>query len=60
MGQKLRAKDIEAYFGIRRFQVYRLVREKKIPHARIGKMIIFERDELDKWFLKHKVPEGKD
>lgn len=59
MSKQLRAKDCETEFGIGRFQVYKLVREKRIPHARIGRMIIFDRDELNDWFKKHKVPEVK-
>jgi predicted DNA-binding transcriptional regulator AlpA len=51
----LRAKDVEAEFGIKRFQVYRLCELKKIPHVKIGKMIIFDKNELDAWFQEHKI-----
>ncbi|MBE0426359.1 MAG: helix-turn-helix domain-containing protein [Nitrospirae bacterium] len=55
MNKRLRAKDVEAEFGIKRFQVYRLCELKKIPHVKIGKMIIFDKNELDAWFQEHKI-----
>lgn len=55
MAKTLRAKNLEAEYGIRIHQAYKLAREKKIPAVRIGRMIIFDKAEIDAWFEKHKV-----
>lgn len=57
MGKTLRAKDLEPEYGIRLHQAYKLAREKKIPAVRIGRMLIFDKAEIDAWFRRHKIKE---
>jgi excisionase family DNA binding protein len=52
---KLRAPELKKLYGITRHQAYNLARKKRIPHSRIGRMVIFDKDELDTWFEKFKV-----
>lgn len=39
--------------------VYRLVKEEKLPVFRIGRMLRFDADELERWMLSGKVPMGR-
>lgn len=52
---KLRAVDLKSLYGITRHAAYDLAREKRIPHVRIGRMVIFDKKELDLWYEQFKV-----
>jgi excisionase family DNA binding protein len=42
--------------GMHPVTVYRLVKEARLPVFRIGRMLRFDADELDKWMLNAKLP----
>lgn len=43
------------YIGISKSHGYKLTSTGKIPHAKRGKRIYFEKSQLDKWLLQNKV-----
>ena len=55
MKKFIRAKDLKAKFGIGPAMVYKLCRESKIPHLRVGKMLLFDDSEISLWLEKHRV-----
>lgn len=42
--------EVAQYIGISKDMVYVLVREKRIPHIRVGRRILFKRESIDDWF----------
>jgi excisionase family DNA binding protein len=44
-----------AYIGISKSHGYKLTSQGKIPHAKRGKRIFFEKSELDAWMMERKV-----
>jgi excisionase family DNA binding protein len=42
--------------GLKDVTIRLRVREKSIPHIRLGRRILFRVDELDKWLDAHAVP----
>lgn len=38
-----------AYLGVSPRLVTRLVQERRIPHSRVGRLIVFSYDALDEW-----------
>lgn len=53
--EKLRASDLENLYGIKQHNAYALARKKRIPHTKLGRTVIFDKDELDVWYKKFKV-----
>ena len=45
----LHPKDLESLFGISRSTVYRLCQQPGFPAFRIGKRVVIDPDELEKW-----------
>lgn len=45
----LEVKEVANYLGVSSDLIYRLVREKAIPHFRIGKRILFKKHAIDEW-----------
>lgn len=43
--------DVARYFGLHKDTIYDLVREKKLPHMRIGGRIFFLNEVLEKWMI---------
>ncbi|VBB48195.1 Putative excisionase (fragment) [uncultured Paludibacter sp.] len=44
------------YTGLSRSYMYKLTHQHKVPHSKpFGKMIYFDRNELNKWLLQNKV-----
>ena len=54
----LSAKELSAYLKINEKKVYQLVRESKIPHAKIGGKIAFVKEIIDGW-IKEKTEREK-
>lgn len=49
-------KEASEYTGISKSYLYKLTSAKKIPHYKpIGKLIYFEKDELDSWLLQNRI-----
>lgn len=42
-------RELSNYLQISTSQIRKLVREKKIPHFRVGNRIKFDLNEIDKW-----------
>lgn len=45
-------RDVAEYLRMSEAKVYQLVREQRIPAARIGKMWRFRKDLLDQWLFQ--------
>lgn len=43
--------DVARYFGLHKDTIYDLVREKKLPHMRVGGRIFFLIEVLEKWMI---------
>jgi excisionase family DNA binding protein len=55
--------DVAVYLRVSESKIYRLVKQKRIPVARIGKAWRFRKDLLDDWLTQSAVssmkPDGK-
>lgn len=48
--------EVSSYTGMSKSYLYKLTATQKIPHYKpIGKLIYFEKDELDAWLLQNRV-----
>ena len=56
--QALTTADAALLCGLSKSHIYKLVCSKSIPYYKSsgGKLNYFDRDELEKWMLKHRVP----
>jgi len=45
----LTVKEIAIYIGLSVDMIYKLVREKHIPHIRIGSRVMFKKNSIDNW-----------
>lgn len=45
----LTANEVAEYLGVSRDLVYKLVRENKIVHVKIGSRILFRKASIDQW-----------
>lgn len=52
-------KDLSLYINTSIPEIRKLVREKKIPHFRVGNRIKFDINEIDKWLEKLQEKEVK-
>jgi len=48
----LSVEDVAAYLGLHKDTVYILVKEKRIPHMKIGSRIFFLEEALEKWLME--------
>ena len=53
--QKLRVADVAAEYGLGERHVRQLVAERKIPFYKVGRVLLFDRAEVDSWFAEQKV-----
>ena len=44
--------DVAVYLGLHKDTIYDLVKEKKIPHMKIGGRIFFLVDVLERWLME--------
>jgi len=49
--------EIAEYIGLSSDMIYILCREKRIPHIRIGRRILFKRAAIDEW-LENQMSES--
>lgn len=52
--QVMDIKELAEYLGIGKSTIYNLIRQKKIPAAKIGKQYRFSKDVVDSW-LRDKI-----
>lgn len=45
----LEVKEVADYLGVSSDLIYRLVREKAIPHFRLGRRVLFKKEIIDRW-----------
>lgn len=46
--------EISEYLNLKRSTVYSMVEAGELPHYRIGRLIRFKRDEVDRWMDEHR------
>lgn len=47
--ERLTVKEAAEYLGVSRDSIYKMVREKQIPHFRIRSTILFSQKAIDDW-----------
>jgi excisionase family DNA binding protein len=47
--RRLSADEIAAYFGVKRFAIYKWIERKNMPANKVGSLWKFKRDEIDAW-----------
>ncbi len=53
----LNLKEVSNYIGYSKSHIYKLTSSNQIPHSKPnGKGLYFDKDEIDGWLLKNKVP----
>lgn len=53
----LNFKEAVVYTGLSASYLYKLTAERKIPHSKpAGKMLFFDRAELEAWLMRNRVP----
>ena len=54
--QAMTMNDVSVLTGLSKSHLYKLVMNKQIPHYKSGgKLTYFDKDEVTKWLLKHRV-----
>lgn len=51
----LSVKEASGWLGISVFTLYSWAQGKKLPHYKIGKKVMFSKDDLKRWLEKHRV-----
>lgn len=51
----LNIQQVAVYLGLSVHTVYKFVSQRKIPHIKIGKLLKFDRYEIDRWIVTHAV-----
>ena len=54
----LSVKEASAWLGIPVFTIYSWALSRRIPHYKIGKRVMFSRDDLKRWIDEHRVVEA--
>ena len=57
-GAGLSVRELSGYLGLAEVTIYKMVRERRIPHVRIGRRIVFTRDQIQEWLKEREVPVG--
>jgi excisionase family DNA binding protein len=47
--ERMTAQEVAEYIGCTPYTVYKLARNKEIPHWRIGRNVRFSKSSIDKW-----------
>jgi excisionase family DNA binding protein len=47
--------QVANYLGLARVTIYKKVQETSIPFFKLGKKVLFKKDEIDLWLGKHRV-----
>jgi len=51
----LRVPQAASYLGLAPKTLYRYAEERRIPFNRIGRSLLFDREELDKWMQARRI-----
>ena len=55
MREFLTVDELSEYLGIKRSNLYSKVERKEIPHYRVGRLILFKKDEIDAFMAGRRV-----
>lgn len=47
--ERFTVKEVAKYLGVSVDSIYKMVREKQIPHFRVRRTILFSKKAIDKW-----------
>lgn len=47
--ERFTVKEAAEYLGVSRDAIYKMVREKQIPHFRVRSIILFSKEAIDDW-----------
>jgi len=53
-------KGVAGQIGVSIPKVRVLVRQREIPHYRIGRRVVFDTEEVQAWLAEHRIPVGGD
>jgi excisionase family DNA binding protein len=53
--QTINVQEAAAFIGVSKDLVYQLVRQKDIPHLKVGKRILFRKESLERWMNNQEV-----
>lgn len=53
--ETLTVKDVAAYLRVHTDLVYALVKQKQIPHMRLGSRILFTKESVHHWVLEQEI-----
>jgi excisionase family DNA binding protein len=51
----LNLKEFSEYCGLSRSTIWKLTADKKIPHYKLNRLILFKIDEVDEWLTSNKI-----
>lgn len=52
----LDVEEAASYLKLSKPSIYRRVSDNTIPHIKLGRRVLFERDTLDEWVASHRAP----
>lgn len=52
---RMTVKEAAAYIGASEYKTYELVRQKKIPHFKLGAKIVFRKETIDQWIAQQEA-----
>lgn len=52
---RLDVKEAANYLGVHTDTIYKMVREKEIPHYRLRRRIMFSQEAIDRWIYKQEL-----
>ena len=55
MKKLMTVKDVSAYTGLAPDTIYTMVSQQRIPFVKMGRLVKFDLDLLDKWIKQHTV-----
>ena len=58
MNKYIRPKDLQKLLGVSRSTVARLLKKPDFPKYKIGKAVVIDSDEFEKWMRERKITEG--
>lgn len=50
-----KAKEAAGFLGISYWKVLDMAKKGEIPHIRVGKLVLFRRESVEKWLTEHET-----
>lgn len=54
-GERMTAKEAAQYLGCTPYTIYKLARNKEVPHWHIGRSVRFSKSTLDQWIKNQEL-----